>query len=575
LRRVLLSALVVIAAGAFLVIAGGASNSSTAGTNYNIELGNAFGLVNGADFKVAGVRAGTINSINLCWSEPKAHCQNPLDALVNVQVTQGGFGSFRTDAFCQSRPQSLIGEYFIECQPGTSGAALKNGSTITVNHTFSTIPGDLLQDVMRLPYRERFTLIINELGAAVAGRSGDLQAALQRAVPALTETDNLLNLLANDSHTLQALTADSDAVITALANNSTNVQRFIDEANNAASDTATQQAAFAATWQKLPAFLEQLRPTLAQLGAASDANTPVLNNLNTASGQLDRLFTDLPGFAHSSLPALKSLGKASVTGKVAVTAARPTVHDLNKFATHTPELAQNLAIVGAALDTRTRTKYGGGAIYADQRSPDGGKGYTGLEALLQYVFNQALAINTYTNFGHQLTVDAFVSTMCSPYANAASVASGLQNFGSSYRQCYAWYGPNQPGINERDPSNPTACVPDPGGEPPGHPGAHPSVGSPCKLTAADVAASDKSSASSTAASGAGGSGGASSATGGGAGSGGSGPPINLGKTVGQVLSALGVGAPSSAVGAAAPSTAAGTVSSGGNAKQLLNYLLAP
>ena len=80
-----------------------------------------------------------------------------------------------------------------------------------------------------MPQRERFTLIINELGAAVAGRSTDLQTALQRAVPALDETDNLLNLLGNDSNTLKALTANSNAVVTALANNSKQVQNFIVE----------------------------------------------------------------------------------------------------------------------------------------------------------------------------------------------------------------------------------------------------------------------------------------------------------------------------------------------------------
>ena len=96
---------------------------------------------------------------------------------------------------------------------------LKPGSTIPVAQTQSTIPGDLLQNVMRLPYRQRFTLIINELGAAVAARSEDLGSALRRAVPALAETDNLLNVLANDSSTIQQLTANSDSVVTALANN--------------------------------------------------------------------------------------------------------------------------------------------------------------------------------------------------------------------------------------------------------------------------------------------------------------------------------------------------------------------
>src|SRR5207248_806643 len=209
---------------------------------------------------------------------------------------------------------------------------------------------------------------------------------------------------------------------------------------------------------------------MAKLGAAADANTPVLQNLNAASGQLRTLFTNLAacsqphndhqcGFADASLPSLRSLGQASVVGKQAVEAATPTVKLLNQFAKPTPELAQNLAIVLADLDNRDR------AVEPDSRSP-GGKGFTGLEALLQYVFNQTNAINTFGPFGHMLAVDAFVSQMCSPYASPATVAANLKQFGPAYRQCYSWYGPNQPGVNEPDPSNPNGCVPDPGGAPP-------------------------------------------------------------------------------------------------------------
>jgi ABC-type transporter Mla subunit MlaD len=99
MKRVALSAAIVLAVGAFIVIATGAKNTSNAQGTYKIELDNAFGLVNGADFKVAGVRAGTIQSIDLCGYVKSAHCQNPLHALVTVQVTQPGFGAFHSDAF--------------------------------------------------------------------------------------------------------------------------------------------------------------------------------------------------------------------------------------------------------------------------------------------------------------------------------------------------------------------------------------------------------------------------------------------------------------------------------------------
>ena len=305
----------------------------------------------------------------------------------------------------------------------------------------------------------------------------DLQAALRRAVPALTETDNLLKLLADDSRTLQRLTVNSDTVVTALARNKHQVARFITEANNTSTAVASQHAALQDSLARLPGFLEQLRPAMAKLGQATTANQPVLANLDASSAQLDRLFTNLAPFSRAALPAVRSLGRASATGSEAVRAAAPTVNDLAAFAKPTPELAQNLSIVLHDLDDRSR------AVEPDPRSP-GGKGYTGLEALLQYVFNQTLAINTFGPFGHVLAVDAFVDPKCTPYATPATIALSLQKFGPRYRQCYAWLGPNQPGVNELDPTNPRACVPDPGGAPPGQRGPKTTV---CRLTAEAVA----------------------------------------------------------------------------------------
>ncbi len=557
MKRLLLSASILLCVAAFVVLAGGASSSNPAGT-YKIQLDNAFGLVTGADFKVSGVPAGTISAINLD--------QKSLYAVVSVNVTRGGFGEFHKDATCQPRPESLIGEYYIDCDPGSSGPVLKPGGTIPVSQTQSTIPADLVQNVMRLPYRERFTLIVNELGAAAAARSDDLQAALARAVPALTETDDLLNLLGNDSTTLQDLTRDSNSVITALANNSTQVERFVTEANRTSTATATQDNNLQLTFQKLPGVLEQLRPAMAKLETTATTNTPVLNNLNAASGQLDRFFTDLPAFSRSARPAIKSLGQASVTGKTAVQAARPTVTALNQFAKPTPELAQNLAIVLGDLDTQSR------AVERDPRSP-GGTGFSGLQALLGYVFNQALAVNTYGPFGHVLAVDAFYSKMCSPYATPATIAMAIKAYGSAYRQCYSWLGPNQPGVNEPDPSNPSAPVPDPGGAPPGQKGPTTNA---ARLTVADVMAQDKTAKQSSPATSTSSSSQSSGSSNGSAA--GSGPAINLKNTIGQIVSKTaggGSGSSTAAASSGSSSSGSGSSVSTSQAQQLLNYLLAP
>jgi ABC-type transporter Mla subunit MlaD len=599
LKRVLLSAGLILVVAAFVVVAGGAGSSGSSQGQYKIELDSAFGLVNDAQFKVAGVPAGKVTQIEVCKLDTSAICQNPLHAVATVSISSKGFDSLRSDAYCRTRPESLIGEYFIDCQPGSTGQLLTPGShnpdcnktvcTIPVSHTASTIPFDLINNIMRMPYRERFTLIINELGAAVAGRGGDLQAALQRAVPALQDTDNLLNLLANDSNTLKALTVNSDQVLTELANNSKDVQNFIVEANNAASDTATQQNNLRASIHNLPPFLEQLKPAMAKLDTAAVENTPVLQNLNEASGhsggvstgtvrtgidQLKRLFSDVPPFASASLPALRSLGQASLTGRPAMVAALPTVKHLNQFAQPVPELAQNLSILTQDLDTQNR------AVEPDSRSP-GGKGFTGLQAVLQYVFNQPLAINAYSQFGHLLTVDAFANQYCSPYATPQRIANNLATNPTATRQCYSWLGPNQQGINVADPSNPGGCVPDPGYSPPGEP--KPTGPIPCKLQPNPAGnlpvstpsggglpslAADKSSRSSA------GSQSAAAASTPPASSASSG--IDLQKTLGQMFSSL--AADSATQASAANSGNSGSSNSStaaGQAQQLLNYLLAP
>jgi ABC-type transporter Mla subunit MlaD len=496
MRRILYGAIALLASAAFLFLTLGTKGGSSSGRTYHIELDNAYDLVKGGEFKVAGVNAGSISSITLD--------QKTLHAVVTVKITQGGFGQFHHDAFCQARPQSLIGEYFVDCQPGSSGPVLKSGATIPASHTQSTIPADLVQNIMRVPYRERFTLIINELGAAVAARSEDLQTALRRADPALAETDNLLHLLANDAQTIKNLNTNANTVITALAKNNQKVQRFITYADRAATESATQAPSITATWRKLPIFLEQLRPALAKLGAAADAQDPVLVNLNQAAANLNTFFHELVPFSHESIPSLRSLGRASVVGRSAVNVATPTIKDLNQFARHTPELSKNLAIVLHDLDSRKR------AAEPDLRSPDGGRGYTGLEALLQYVYNITTAVDYFGPFGHLLGVDAFVSKDCSPYATPQTVANTIKSSGlDAARRCYAFLGPNQQGVTESDPTwsakranaaQPSACVPDPGGFPvePGYAvhyhGVHTSA---CKLKASSGPASDQSASTAT------------------------------------------------------------------------------
>ena len=183
MRRALVILALVGGLSAYVILTGGFDDAKQ--NAYEVELDNAFGLIQGGDLKVAGVRAGKITSIRLD--------KRTKHALVGFRIDKRGFGSLRRDVHCESRPQSLIGEYFLDCLPGTARQALKPGARIPVAQTSSTIAPDLVNDILREPQRERLRIIVSELGAGVAGRGPELNAAIRRASPALRETDRVLS----------------------------------------------------------------------------------------------------------------------------------------------------------------------------------------------------------------------------------------------------------------------------------------------------------------------------------------------------------------------------------------------
>jgi len=435
MKRLALMSLVVLAAAAFAVVSSGAGQQA-AGARYTVELANAFGIVEGADLKIAGVRAGKITDLRLDRRTKRA--------LVDFEVTKTGFGSLRRDVFCETRPQSLIGEYFLDCRPGTADKEIGEGAVIPIANTASTVPGDLVNNILRRPERERLRIILNEIGAGVGARAEDLNDAVRRASPALRETDQVLNVLARQNTVLRDLAEDADTVITELAENKEDVSRWVRETRETAAASAERRDDIAGNFQRLPGFLRELRPTMAELGRVADAQRPTLVDLQASAGGLERLFDNLEPFAKASQANLSSLGQASRKGRPAVAAALPFAEELERFSRDAPEAANNAAFITRDFDDRGR------AVEKDPRSP-GGQGYTGFEALLQYVFDQALAINIYDSNSYLLKAQLFFSE-CSDYQNKESLKAKMAEDPEFYNRCASRLGDNQQGILQPDPT---------------------------------------------------------------------------------------------------------------------------
>src|SRR5689334_20472631 len=359
---------------------------------------NAGFVIPGEDVKIAGVKVGTISDLDVTADDK---------AAVVLRIDEPGYRDFRRDASCIVRPQSLIGERFVECtptQPRAVGTAappplrkIDNGPgegqyLLPVTNTQQTVDIDLIGDVMREPERQRLSLILNELGTGLAGRGKDLNEVIRRANPALQQTDRVLRILARQNQVLNELAVNSDTVLQPLARERSHVAGAIRHSSEVAKATAERRGALEADIQTLPKFLDELTPTMQQLGSLSDEMTPLLTDLHSVAPQVNSVIERTGPFAKAAIPAFESLGEAAKTGIPAVTDARPVIGDLR-------QLANAVRPVGATaadlLESFQKTQ--------------------GIERLMDYIFYQTTAINGFDALGHYLRAELIVN-QCTNYS---------------------------------------------------------------------------------------------------------------------------------------------------------------
>ena len=422
--------------------------------SYQAELFNAFGLVEGAELRMGGVQAGTITDLDI--TEQKT-------ALVSFEVGPE-FPEFKADATCSSEPQSLIAEYFLDCQPGTADEPLEGPIPAASNTT--TVQNDLVQNTLREPFKRRLQLIINEFGTALVGNADNLNAAIRSGAPALRELRKVLKILGRQNRIIAGLNSDSDAVFAQLTDRREDVVRFIDEAEDAARISSERREDLARNFDLLDDFLFELRPVMVELGNLAREQTPLLTDLRAAAPGLTKLGDNLPRFNDGARVSLKALGRASTAGERALTKGEDEIELLGETAERIYEPANIVAGFLESLDNprqaseedaRARTDLAELPGEADARVATlndrvgGGvtePGYTGLEGLLNYTYFQTLALNQFDQVGHLLhfiLMEADTSP-CHDFNGGPTYPNGTTNPAAA-DPCVAITGDTQPGIN--------------------------------------------------------------------------------------------------------------------------------
>src|SRR5215211_1940160 len=352
---------------------------------------NASTLVVGEDVKVAGVAVGVISDLDVT---------DDKQAAVTLRIDDTNFVPWKTDASCKIGSQGLIGEKFVDCQPGSSSAqqlsTIQDGDgkgerLLSVENTSSPVDLDLIGDIQRLPYRQRLAILLNEFGAGLAGRGGDLNEVIHRANPALRETDQVLKILANQNRTLARLVRDSDTVLGPLAREKESFADFIVQANATGQASAERSADLSESIRLLPSFLRELRPLMADLEDFTDQGTPLLTDLNAAAPALGRLIEAQGTLADASRESFPSLGDALERGRPALIRARPLIRDLGRLGRQAGPATKSLDDLTASLQETH-----------------------GIERINDFLYYLALNTNGFDSVGHYLRAGLITNT-CSSY----------------------------------------------------------------------------------------------------------------------------------------------------------------
>jgi len=353
---------------------------------------NASTVVNGEDVKVAGVAVGQVTDMNVT-DENKA--------AVTLRIDDEDFTPWKQDASCTIRSQGLIGEKFLECEPGSTGAENLNSvdegdgkgeHLLPVENTSSPVDLDLLNDIMRRPYRERLSILLDEFGTALAGRGGDLNEVIHRANPALRETDDVIKILADQNRDLARLAKNSDTVLAPLARERERFADFIVQANATGEASAERREDIRRGIALLPDFLRQLRPLMADLEGFSDQGIPLLANLDRAAPALGRLIKAQGTISTAGRESFPSLGDALERGRPALIRSEPLFKDLTNLGTQFGPTSKSLDELTKSLDETG-----------------------GVQRLNDFLYTLALSTNGFDNFGHYLRA-GLVTNLCSTYA---------------------------------------------------------------------------------------------------------------------------------------------------------------
>lgn len=329
----ILAGLIALAAVLLIVLSGGSKPYVI-----KMQLADADGLRQSSPVAIGGQDVGTI-------SMAVRHAR--VIVTMNIDAADGPVGR---DATASVASVNLLGQKRIELYKGNLTDPAPSGYMLPAANVGVTTDLDQVLDVLAPDVRARLGILINEAGTAFAGRQADFSQMLLELPPDFHAGEQLLNGVSADNHTLADLVGSSDAFVTQLARQRSQLIHVVKVLGQASTTLAERRAELASTLAQAPPALATLQKFLAKLQATTVPLAPAARDISATAPVLTSTLAQLNPFRQAAVPTLNEATHVAPELTSLATGATPVVQQATPVVGQLATFSQSLAPVSDILN---------------------------------------------------------------------------------------------------------------------------------------------------------------------------------------------------------------------------------
>jgi phospholipid/cholesterol/gamma-HCH transport system substrate-binding protein len=288
------------------------------------------------DVRVRGVRLGQVHHIFFEDGEARVEMQLP-----------GGFDAYK-DATVRIRSRSLLGQKYVQIDPGTAAAGPLDDAVIGKDRTDVVVEIVELPDTLDAPTRRALTTAVRELGGGAAGRGRDLNDVLAASPDMLADLGVTADTLTDEETRLVAFLVAAERLGGRFVGREAQLEALIGQLGQTLGAVAVDGGKpLAQAVDRLPSTLDALTPALRDLGGAATALGPAVADLGPAASTLGAVTPDLRAALREMVPTLRKMPGVNAQAVPAVGALTQTMADARPLA---PALRRAFASLAPPLE---------------------------------------------------------------------------------------------------------------------------------------------------------------------------------------------------------------------------------